>query len=446
MFDSQASAPDNQGAAEPSPVPTSVCPTRQPSVPRARAADLAWLRRECECCEECIIISPASVRFPSVVRTTLRAGAMLLALAACSESTAPRPRPPAAGVYVLRTLNGSPLPDDNVYPAIVTVAETLVVAPDESYTVAGAYYARYMLTTYRVTAPQTFRTSGDSVFAPTLNQGGNGPGSFGEAVVTTRGDTLTAVYPGSGFSVFTRVANPALPGPVASLLLWNADTLLMQGGTVNVQPLVRRGLDANGLWIVRPPPAVSLTAPRGWTLSGTTLTAPDTGESEATITLTSGQASTPLTVRSVINLGTRNWRLSYACTDGLRKYGYNYPATIFRDSLIVSGPVTSVTYYHPAESDASPRYDVQLAVNETWVQYLSDGEVLTSQGLETVTIQRQAPDSLIYPPTPVDDGVPHPPATVGVVTQQTPRVYTGGAVCPTDLYAGSRPVVLTEIP
>jgi hypothetical protein len=59
--------------------------------------------------------------------------------------------------------------------------------------------------------------------------------------------------------MFTRVTNPTLPGPVVSLLLWNADTLLVQGGTVDVQKLVRRRLDANGLWIVRPPRPVVLT-------------------------------------------------------------------------------------------------------------------------------------------------------------------------------------------
>lgn len=390
--------------------------------------------------------------FSSVVRMTLSAAATLLALAACSDSTAPRPRPrprphlPAPGVYVLRTINGFSLPNDGVYPSIVTVAETLVVAPDESYRVAGAYYARYETTYYQVTPPQAFRVSGDTVFALRPNQGAYGLGSFGEAVVTTRSDTLTANYPSGGLTVFTRVANPTLPGPVASLLLWNADTLLVQGGTVDVQKLVRRGLDANGLWIVRPPPTVSLTAPPGWTLSGSTLTAPATGESEAMITLGSGQASTPLTVRSVIDLRTRNWRLSYACTNGLRKYGYNYPATIFGDSLIVAGPVTSVTYYHPAVSDPSPRYDAQLVVDATRVQYLSDGEVLTSQAPQTVTIQRQAPDSLIYPPAPVDYSMPTGPRTVGVVTQQTPRVYTGGDVCRKELYSSSRPVVLTEIP
>lgn len=386
-----------------------------------------------------------SMKFASLVCVTLSAWATLFALA-CSDSTAPRPHPPAPGVYVLRTLNGSSLPNEGVYPSIVTAAETLVVAPNESYTVAGAYYARYTTTYYQVTPSQAFRISGDTVFAPKLNQGANGFGSFGEAVVTTRGDTLTANYPNGALAVFTRVANPTLPGPVASLLLWNADTLLVQGGTVDVQKLVRRGLDANGVWIVRPPPAVSLTAPAGWTLSGTTLTAPATGESEATITLSSGQASTPLTVRSVFDLRTRNWRLSYACTSGLRKYGYNYPATIFRDSLIIGGPVTSVAYYHPAVSDPSPRYDAQLVVNATRVQYLSDGEVLTSQAPQTVTIQRQAPDSLIYPPAPTDPSMPKGPPTVGVVTQQTPRVYTGGDLCPKDLYSSSRPVMLTEVP
>lgn len=392
------------------------------------------------------------MKFISVVRMTLAAGATLLAFAACADSTAPRvqshPQPPAPGVYVLRTLNGSSLPNDAVYPSIVTVAETLIVAPDESYSVAGAYYARYMLTTYRITSSQAFRFSGDTVFAPTLNQGANGFGSFGEAVVTTQGDTLTARYPdypSSGVAVFTHVANPTLPGPVASLLLWSADTLLVQGGTVDVQALVRRGLDANGLWIVRPPPGVSLTAPPGWTLSGSTLTAPATGESEATITLTSGQASTPLTVRSVIDLRTRNWRLSYACTSGPQKSAY-YPPNVFRDSLVVSGPVTSVTYYHPVTSDASPRYDANLAMDATLMEYLSDGEVVTSRVSRGVRIQRQAPDSLIYPPVPVPYGTPTPPPTVGVVTQQTPRVYTGGDVCDKMLYANSRPVVLTEVP
>lgn len=369
----------------------------------------------------------------------LSAGATLLALAACSDSTAPRPHPPAPGVYVLRTLNGLTLPNDYAYPGTVTVAETLVVARDESYTVAGVYYERYATTYYQVTPPQAFRVSGDTVFAIRI-------GSFGEAVVTTRGDTLTANHLSGELKVFTRVANPTLPGPAASLLLWNADTLLVQGGTVDVQKLVRRGLDANGLWIVRPPPTVSLTAPAGWTFSGSTLTAPATGESEAMITLGSGQASTPLTVRSVIDLRTRNWRLSYACTEGLRKYGYNYPATIFRDSLTVTGPVTSVTYYHPVVSDPPRGYDAKLVVDATWVDYLSDGEVLTSHAAQTVTIQRQAPDSLIYPPARVVFNVPAAPPTVGVVTQQTPRVYTGGDVCDKDTYASSRPVVLTEIP
>ena len=387
--------------------------------------------------------------FRFIARVTLSAGATLFALVACSDASAPRPQPhlPAPGVYALRSLNGAALPNDGVYPSIVTVAETLVVAQDESYTVAGAYYARYSLTAYRVTAPKTFRTSGDTVFAPSLNQGANGvTGSFGEAIISTSGDTLTANYPSGGLAVFERIVNPTLPGPVATLLLSNADTLLVQGGTLDVQSLVRRGLDANGVWIVRPPPGVSLTAPAGWTLSGTTLTAPASGESEATITLTSGGASTPLTVRSVIDLRTRKWQLSYACTNGLRTYGYNYPPTIFRDSLIVSGPVTSVTYYHPTPSDPSPRYDVQLVVNETWVQYLSDGEVLTSQAPKTVTIQRQAPDSLIYPPAPVPYGAPTPPRTVGLVTQQSPRVYTGGDVCDKALYASARPIVLTEVP
>ena len=381
--------------------------------------------------------------FPSIVRMTVSAGATLFAVAACSDSTAPRPHPPAPGVYVLRTLNGWPLPNADAYPGTVTVADTLVVAPDESYTVAGAYYARYETTYYWVTLPQAFRISGDTVFASRLNQSA---GFYDEAVVTTRGDTLTANYSSGELTVFTRVAKPTLPGPVASLLLWNADPLLVQGGTVDVQKLVRRGLDANGLWIARPPPAVSLTAPPGWTLSGSTLTAPATGESEAMITLASGQASTPLSVRSVIDLRTRNWRLSYACTNGLRKYGYGYLPTIFRDSLIVDGPVTSVTYYHPVVSDPSPRYDTKLVVDATWVQYLSDGEVVTSHAPQTVTIQRQAPDSLIYPPAPVNYSIPKGPPTVGVVTQQTPRVYTGGDVCEKSLYSSSRPVVLTQVP
>lgn len=390
--------------------------------------------------------------FPAIVRTTLCAVATSLALVGCSDSTAPRsqPQPPGPGVYVLRTINGASLPNDGVYPATVTVAETLIVAKDESYTVAGAYYARYALTSYQVTSPHTFRFSGDTVFAPTLNQGANGLGSFGEAIVTTRGDTLTATYPGGfpsgdGVTVFTRVANPTVPGPVASLLLWNADTLLVQGGTVDVQGLVRRGLDVNGLWIVRPPPMVSLTAPPGWTLVGSLLTAPATGESEARITLTSGQASMPLTVRSVLDLRTRNWRISYACISGSTKTAY-YPPSVFRDSLVVSGPVTSVTYYHPVVSDPSPRYDALLQVDATQLNYLSDGEVISSQGPLGVRIQRQAPDSLVYPPVPVAYGTPTPPTTVGTVTQQTPRVYTGGDLCDKRLYAITRPVVLMEIP
>jgi hypothetical protein len=148
----------------------------------------------------------------------------------------------------------------------------------------------------------------------------------------------------------------------------------------------------------------------------------------------------------VTDLRTRKWQISYACTGGLRTYGYNYPPTIFRDSLIVSGPVTSVTYYHPVQSDPSPRYDVQLTVDATQLLYLSDGEVITSRAAQGVRIQRQAPDSLVYPPAPVDYGAPTPSPTVGLVTQQTPRVYTGGDVCDKRLYGNSRPVVLTEIP
>src|SRR6476659_6713554 len=118
-----------------------------------------------------------SMKLPSVVRVTLSAVATLVAIAACSDASAPRPPQPhlpAPGVYVLRTINGASLPNDNVFPSIVTVAETLLVAPDESYSVACAYYRRYTLTYYQVTPPQTFRTSGDTVFAPKLNQGANG--------------------------------------------------------------------------------------------------------------------------------------------------------------------------------------------------------------------------------------------------------------------------------
>jgi len=389
------------------------------------------------------------MRLTSFLRSMLRCCVVALAaslVVSCSDSTAPRATPPAAGVYVLRTIEGDSLPNNSVWPNYVTIAETLFVSPDNSYVVAGAYAARYVLSFYQVSPKRTFQISGDSVIATALGQGGNGTGGFGAAALSVVGDTLVATYFGGGITRYVRVPTPAPPGPVSSLVLTTQDTLLVQGGALDVQLLVLRGLDANGLWIVRPAPTVSVAAPPGWTLSGSTLTAPATGESEAIIALASGHASTPLTVRSVIDLRTRNWRLSYACTNGLRKYAYNYPPTIFRDSLIIGGPVTSVTYYHPAESDPSPRYDAQIVVDATWVEYLSDGEVLTSRAPQTVTIRRQSPDSLIYPPAPVDYGVPSGPPTVGVVTQQTPRVYTGGDVCSKSLYASSRPVVLAEIP
>ncbi|MGI8547087.1 MAG: hypothetical protein ACR2M1_07100 [Gemmatimonadaceae bacterium] len=281
-----------------------------------------------------------------MIRHFLAALAASLIVGACSDSTGPHITPPAAGVYVLRTINGASLPNDDVYPSYVTVAETLFVAPDHSYFVAGAYYARYVPSLYQVSPRHTFQISGDSVIAPTLGQGANGLGGFGAAAITMLGDTVVASYLAGGITHYVRVPAPPPPGPVASLVLTKTDTLLLQGGTLDVQRLVLRGLDANGLWIAHPVPSVGLVPPAGWTASGTVLTAPAAGESEATIGIPSGHASTPLTVRSVIDLRTRKWRISWSCGSGLRKYPYanNPPSPVYRDSLSFAAAVDSVAY------------------------------------------------------------------------------------------------------
>ncbi|MGI8547088.1 MAG: hypothetical protein ACR2M1_07105 [Gemmatimonadaceae bacterium] len=83
------------------------------------------------------------------------------------------------------------------------------------------------------------------------------------------------------------------------------------------------------------------------------------------------------------------------------------------------------------------------------MQYLSDGEVKTSTpdqtGSQAIVITRQAPDTVIYGPTP--GSVARPVVeTTGTVSQVSPRVYTGGNMCAKDLYGTFRPAVLAETP
>lgn len=161
-----------------------------------------------------------------MIRHLLAALAASLIVGACSDSIGPHVTPPAAGVYVLRTINGASLPNDAVYPSYVTVAETLFVATDHSYFVAGTYYARYAPSFHQVSPHHTFQISGDSLIAPALGQGANGSGSFGAAALTIQGDTLVAAYFSGGITRYVRA--PTTPGSVASLMLTTPGTLLVQ--------------------------------------------------------------------------------------------------------------------------------------------------------------------------------------------------------------------------
>lgn len=160
-------------------------------------------------------------------RPYLAALTLSLIAVGCSDSTAPRATPPAAGVYVLRSINGDTLPNSNEWPSYVTAAETLFVASDESYFVTGAYSARYVPGYYEVSPRYKFQISGDTVIAPALGQGGNGPGSFGAAALSMKGDTLIANYLSGGSTRYQHVPTPAPPGPVASLVLIRRDSLLV---------------------------------------------------------------------------------------------------------------------------------------------------------------------------------------------------------------------------
>lgn len=374
-----------------------------------------------------------------------------LMIVSCSDSaTGPRADVPPAGVYVLQSVNGIPLPWGSISSG-QTQAETLFVASDRSYFVAGLYATRGVGAYNVVKPPRTFQIAGDSVIAPEL-------GASTPALLVHRGDTVLAhSSDGSATGVYVRVPTPAPPGPVASLVLKTSDTLLlMGGGPVDVQTLVHRGVDANGLWMTRPVPTVSFTPPPGWTANGSSVTPPADVESEATITLSSGQATTPLTLRSVLDLRRSKWRISWFCGGGLRKYPFYQPST-YRDSLSVSGAVDSIVYRRGDVSPSldvvnpyRPPFDATVWFRPTIVQYLSSGEVQTSLpaavGSMSVAIGRQAPDSIIYNPDHVIYGQHPLTESIAVASQSSPCVYTGGNLCSTDLYSSYRPAVLAQVP
>lgn len=378
--------------------------------------------------------------------------AAVLGSIACSDApTAPGPVMPAAGAYELVSVNGAPLPYGDL-PGGAISAETLFVSHDRMMSTAGVYAVRYQGASYLRTHPIAFQSHADTLIAPGLGSPyvilGNPLAD--PAILIIRGDTVFArnYYNTSGVMTFVRIANPLIPGPPVSLLLNVSDTLLFVGKSVDVQGVVRRGVDGAGLWIARPVPSVSVAAPAGWAANGTVLTAP-ASESEVTAQLSAGTASSPLTLRSVIDLSARHWTISWFCGSGTHRYAVQYPG-VFADSISFSGSVDSVTYRHAAVYPApGPSLDARLSMHLTVVQLLSTGGMESFQGTgpspSVASILRQAPDSIIYYTDPAW-GVRPTSQSVAIATKNSPRVYVGGNLCDLSEFASYRPAVLAEVP
>jgi hypothetical protein len=372
---------------------------------------------------------------------------------ACADPSSPSDRRDASvpvGMYVLQTVP--------FHPEVTVLAETLFVETPTTYRVSGLYDFRRDGQRYTRSAVRDVISAPDG--RPML------PGTSVAGPIGVRGDTLVVYDPGYSepdlFEAgrYVAAAPPPPAGPVASFVVTTADTMVRHGESIDLAPLVVRGLDATGRWIADP--SFTVVAPAGWAASAGVLAAPQRDEI-GVARIAAGGAATEIRVHAVPDLRASRWSLAWSCAEPSVA---NAPQ--LGDSATYAMTVDSAGYV-PTAGPPYPAYPFmnQGYYSKPWGQAAlyargtrtvwSGGVATTSEWQRNFNVVSQRADAIwILPPYPErDHSGPPAPGVRFERTTDAARTYVAapGAVTIDDFqfcrklsYLHTSAVRLAELP